>query len=103
MVVEEEQVSVLAQLQGAVRVGASQGVGRVDGGCGQGLRHAHAHVDAGQVHDDGLRKARAERSWKGHGRGKRSPLACTGAPTHHGTAVGVGVEVAAEGDDDPSV
>lgn len=58
--VEDEQVSVLADLQRPVRARAAEGVGGVDGGCGQSLRHGHPHVDAGQVHDDWLREAKAD-------------------------------------------
>lgn len=53
--VEDQQVSVLVDLQGAVCVGAAEGVGRVDGGRSQSLRHGHPHVDTGQVHDYWLR------------------------------------------------
>lgn len=71
-VVEDEQVSMLANLQRAVGVGAAQGVGGVDGGGGQSLRHAHPHVDAGQVHDDGLRGGK----WTHQGMEQRYP-SCT--------------------------
>lgn len=74
-------------------VGAAEGVRRVDGGGGQSLGHGHPHVDAGQVHDDWLREAGI--SGTHH--------ATVSAWTHHGAAVGVGVEVTAEGDDDAGV
>lgn len=63
--VEDKQVSMLANLQRAVGVGAAEGVGGVDGGGGQNLRHGHPHVDTGQVHDDGLRGESGRiREWK---------------------------------------
>lgn len=95
-VVEDEQVSMLANLQRAVGVGAAQGVGGVDGGGGQSLRHAHPHVDAGQVHDDGLRGGKVDAA----GNGTALPIMHL---SYHGAAEGVGVEVTAEGDDDAGV
>lgn len=56
--VEDEQISVFVDLQRAVRALAAERVCGVDGGCSQSLRHGHPHVDAGQVHDDGLRRRR---------------------------------------------
>lgn len=60
--VEDQQVSVFVDLQGSVCVGAPEGVGRVDGGRSQSFGHGHPHVDAGQVHDDWLRKG--GRHWR---------------------------------------
>lgn len=60
--VEDQQVSVFVDLQGAVCVGAPQGVGGVDGGRSQSFRHGHLHVDTGQVHDNRLREGEGERS-----------------------------------------
>ncbi len=87
-------------------VGASESIGCIYGGCSQSLRHGHPHIDTGKVHDYGLRKVeRTER------RGELWP-SCT-TPlfftshlswcTHHGAAVGVGVEVTAEGNNYSSV
>lgn len=58
--VDDQQVSVFADLQRPVRVAASQGVRRVDGGRRQSLGHGHPHVDAGQVHDNWLKTGRRE-------------------------------------------
>lgn len=88
---------MLADLQRAVRVRAAEGVGSVDGGCSQSLRHGHPHVDAGQVHDDRLRKVNVLTS----GNGTVVPI--MHERTHHGAAVGVGVKVTAESDHDPGV
>lgn len=63
--VEDEQVAVLADLQRPVGVRAAEGVGCVDGGCGQSLLHGHPQVDTRKVHDDWLRKERGcIRVWK---------------------------------------
>lgn len=88
---------MFADLQGAVRVRAAERVGSVDGGGGQCLRHGHPHVDAGQVHDDGLRKRRRMKVRAG----RRGTLGCL--RPHHGAAEGVRVEVAPEGDDHAGV
>ncbi len=47
---------MFVHFQGAMCVGAPEGVGCVDGGRGQGLRHGHPHIDTGQVHDYWLMK-----------------------------------------------
>lgn len=54
--VEEQQVSVLVDLQRSMCVGAPEGVGRVDGGGGQSLWHGHPHVNTGQMHHYRLRE-----------------------------------------------
>lgn len=46
---------MFVDFQGAVGVGAAEGVGCVDGGRGQSLRHGHPHINAGQMHDERLR------------------------------------------------
>lgn len=47
---------MFVDFQGAVSVGAAEGVGGVDGGCSQSLRHGHPHINTGQVHDEWLRE-----------------------------------------------
>lgn len=54
---------MFVDLQGAVCVGAPEGVGSVDGGRGQSLQHGHPHVDTGQVHDDRLREVDRTETW----------------------------------------
>lgn len=54
---------MFVDLQGAVCVGAPEGVGSVDGGRSQSLRHGHPHVDTGQVHDDRLREVDSTETW----------------------------------------
>lgn len=94
---------MFVDLQGAVCVGAPEGVGSVDGGRGQSLRHGHPHVDTGQVHDDRLREVDRTETWGEWLPSCNTPLSTIWCCTHHGAAVGVGVEVAAEGNNYPSI
>lgn len=94
---------MFVDLQGAVCVGAPEGVGSVDGGRGQSLRHGHPHVDTGQVHDDRLREVDSTEMWGEWLPSCNTPLSTVWCCTHHGAAVGVGVEVAAEGNNYPSI
>lgn len=99
--VEDQQVSMFVDLQGAVCVGAAEGVGCIDGGRGQSFRHGHPHIDTGQVHDDWLREDTREGGINGE-KEKTETVFHLLCQTHHGAAVRIGVEVAAEGNDHAS-
>ena len=101
--VEDQQIAVFVDLQGAVGVRTPQGVRCVDGGGGQSLRHRHPHVNTSQVHDHGLGESdRNDRVRIGGQVVKNLKVYLYPGVTYHGTAVGVGVKVTTQGNNNPS-